>query len=233
MGDQYPQAIFYDSKNTLFDWSEVWTEASEKVLEDADSSVSPKEFKRTWHRFLIRAMLHTAFDDYHDFSNDIKESVNDALNYHGVDGNPEAANHMLNSWDEVEPFPDTEEALKQQQEFTDVIIFSNVETRYLQMMVDKFDDFEPDFFGTMETAQAIKPSPRAYRWVLDKMGLTADQVLYCAGPQWDVQGAMAYGMKAAWVNRADRNRPDDRPTQHVPDYEVEDLQELTEILRPE
>jgi 2-haloacid dehalogenase len=134
---------------------------------------------------------------------------------------------MLNLWDEVQPFPDVLPALKRQQEMTKVLIFSNVETEYLKMMVSKLEGFQPDFFGTMQDCQGSKPSPRVYRWVLEQNGFEAKDAIYCAGVQWDVQGAMAFGMKAAFLKRPHDKDPIEGED---PDYIVKDLHELTKIV---
>jgi len=132
---------------------------------------------------------------------------------------------MIDLWYDVQPFPDSIPALNKQKEMTKILIFSNVETRYLDMMVNKLGGFKPDFMGTMEQARASKPSPRAYYWVLEKNNLEVKDVLYCARPQWDVQGALALGMKTAWLNRAQEKLEGVKT-----DYEVKDLHEITQIL---
>jgi len=141
---------------------------------------------------------------------------------------------MTDLWDEVQPFPDVLQALTRLKEMTKVLIYSNVETEYLEMMVKKLGDFRPDFLGDMDKSQSCKPSPRAYRWVLETAGrelnieLDFSDMLYVAGVQWDVQGAMACGMKAAWVHRPYRFPAEIEGIR--PDYEVDDLHEVVKIV---
>ncbi len=224
-GDAWPKAIFYDSKNTLYDWSKLWVDASSNILRHYGSDVDGETFKALWHRLLISENHRTAFSKYRDFTEALKESLLYTCKYFNIPGGPEDAKFMLDLWDKVQPFADTVPALTRQKELTKVLIFSNVETRYLDMMVSKMDGFEPDFVGTMEQAGTCKPSPRAYQWVLEKNQLEIEDVLYCARPQWDVQGALALGMKAAWLNRAEEELDGFRP-----DYEVKDLHGVTAIV---
>lgn len=198
----WPKAVFYDSKNTLFDWSFVWIKAASNIVNHYNSDVDGEAFKETWHKFLISENHRTAFSAYRDFGDALQDALVYTFKYYHIPGRPEDVKFMLDLWDEVQPFPDTVPALKKQQEMTKILIFSNVETRYLDKMVNKMDGFKPDFIGTMEQAQTCKPSPRAYYWVLKKNQLKVEDVLYCARPQWDVQGAIAIGMKTAWLNRA-------------------------------
>jgi len=224
-GNAWPKAIFYDSKNTLYDWSKLWIEASSNILRHYGSDADGETFKALWHRLLISENHRTAFSKYRDFTEALKESLLYTCKYFNIPGGPEDVKFMLDLWDKVQPFPDTVPALTRQKELTRVLIFSNVETRYLDMMVSKMDGFEPDFVGTMEEAGTCKPSPRAYYWVLEKNELKIEDVLYCARPQWDVQGALALGMKAAWLNRAEEELDGFRP-----DYEVKDLHGVTRIV---
>jgi 2-haloacid dehalogenase len=146
----------------------------------------------------------------------------------GIAGSPEDVRFMTDLWNEVQPFPDTVPALTRQKEIVKVFIYSNVETEYLEMMVNKLVGFRPDFVGDMDKSQSCKPSPRAYRWVLENVKLKPSDVIYCAGPQWDVQGAMAFGMKGAWVHRPYRFSKEIEGVKY--DYEVNDLHELTKII---
>ena len=221
----WPKAIFYDSKNTLFDWSLVWVHASSNIVKHYESDVDGETFKGIWHKFLIAENHRIAFSEYRDFEYALQDSLVYTFKYFNIPGGPDDVKFMLDLWDEVKPFPDTVPAFRKQQELTKVLIFSNVETRYLDMMVNKMEGFMPDFVGTMEQARTCKPSPRAYYWVLEKNKLKIEDVLYCARPQWDVQGALALGMKTVWLNRTEEELKGFKT-----DYEVKDLHGVTEIV---
>lgn len=222
---EWPKAIFYDSKNTLFDWSTVWIKAASNIVRHYKSNVDSEEFKKTWHKFLIGENHQTAFGGYRQFTECLQESLVYTFKYYGIPGRPDDVKFMLELWDEVQPFPDVIPALSKQKEITKVLIYSNVETRYLEMMLNKLGGFRPDFIGDMQKSSSCKPSPRAYHWVLQNAQLEVKDVLYCARPQWDVQGAMACGMKAAWLNRAQEKLEGVKP-----DYEVKDLHGITKIV---
>jgi 2-haloalkanoic acid dehalogenase type II len=226
IGKQFPKAIFYDSKNTLFDWKSQWIRACANILKKYAHKADSVEFQKTWHRQLVAFNAIGAFSKYRSFSDHLKESLIYTLKYYNVPGSGDDVREMLDLWTEVVPFPDAAPALKDQQKFTKVWIFSNVETRYLKMMADKLTGFTPDFQGDMEIAQMSKPSPSAYNWVLAKNGLRPSDVIYCAGPQWDVQGAIAAGMRAVWLNRTGQALDGVKP-----DWEVKDLHGVTAIVR--
>ncbi len=225
---KWPKAIFYDSKNTLFAWDSVWIGACSDILNKYGSKVNAEEFWRQWGKFMLAENHKVAFGKYRKFTESLKVSLALTFHYYGIPGAPDDVKFMTDLWDKVQPFPDTVAALTRQKELTKVLIYSNVETEYLEMMVNKMGGFRPDFLGDMDKSQCCKPSPRAYRWVLENVGLEAKDVIYCAGPQWDVQGAMAFGMKGAWVHRPYRFSNEIEGVKY--DYEVDDLHELTKIV---
>lgn len=225
---KWPKAIFYDSKNTLFAWDSIWIKACSTILRKYESNMDPEVFWRQWATFMTGENHRTAFGKFRRFTESLRVSLVYAFKYFGIAGSPDDVRFMTDLWDEVQTFPDTLPALTRQKEITKVLIYSNVETEYLEMMVNKLGGFRPDFLGDMDKSQSCKPSPRAYRWVLENVGLEAKDVIYCAGPQWDVQGAMAFGMKGAWVHRPYRFTGEVEGVRY--DYEVNDLHELTKII---
>ena len=232
--DKWPKAVFTDSKNTLFAWDTVWVEACSHIVKKYGSTISPEDFRAQWSKFMAGENLIVAFGKYRKFSESLRVSLNYTFNYFRILGDPNDAKVMTDRWKDVQPFPDTAEGLRKIQEHAKVLIYSNVETEYLAMMVDKLDDFRPDFVGDMDMSHCCKPSPRAYRWVLETAGrklnttLEFSDVLYVAGPQWDVQGAMACGMKGAWIHRPYRFTPEVQGEKY--DYEVKDFNEVAAIV---
>ena len=85
-----------------------------------------------------------------------------------------------------EPFPEVVDALQQQRALgVKIIIFSDVETRYIEQYASKLRGFTPDFLASTEQARVHEPNPRVYQWVLRQVGLDARDVIYCAAPRPD------------------------------------------------
>jgi len=107
---------------------------------------------------------------------------------HGIQGHSNDIEVFLDLQARVELFDDTEEALTNQQRLgVKVFIYSDVETKYLDMYVAKFARFKADFVGSTEQAGVAKPNPRTYQWVLRKTGMEPRDVLYCAAPMFDIR----------------------------------------------
>jgi FMN phosphatase YigB (HAD superfamily) len=68
--------------------------------------------------------------------------------------------------------------------------------------------------------------------VLRKTGMEERDVLYCAAPMFDIQGAMSAGMIAAWLRRPEGRLAKETHTAGdlAADYEVESLHDVTGII---
>jgi 2-haloalkanoic acid dehalogenase type II len=236
MVGRWPRAVFYDSKTTLFDWAWSWREAAQAIAAkygaaDADA------FYEDWVVMFEGFQRRAAFNRYRDLTHHIRDGLAYACRLHGIRGDPDRDVQVyLDLQRRVEPFAEVRDALREQQALgVKVLIVSDVETRYIEGYAAKLAGFKPDFLGSSEQAGIHKPNPRLYHWVLRRTGLEARDVLYCASPQFDVQGALACGIKAAWLRRSGARLGRKNATFEagdVPaDYEIENLDQLTAICR--
>ncbi|GEO98437.1 haloacid dehalogenase type II [Methylobacterium haplocladii] len=76
---------------------------------------------------------------------------------------------------------------------------------------------------SVDGAQTYKTAPRAYQLVLDRLGVTSSEVVFCSSNRWDIAGASAFGFTPVWVNRT--GLPDEYPDL-PPAAVVEDLRGL-------
>ena len=87
-----------------------------------------------------------------------------------------------------------------------------------------------DFFDarySIEDIQIYKPDLRAYAWVLDQLGVEPQEALMVAAHGWDVGGAKAAGMQAAFVARPGKAL---YPLAQEPDYIVKNINELADLM---
>lgn len=230
---RWPRAIFYDSKTTLFDWAWTWNEAAARLVEKYKAPLAVDEFREGWVKLFEGLHRRTAFYGYTPVTELMREALVTLYKIHGIPGSPEDISLYVDLQQQVRLFADVEEALTKQQEAgVKVLIYSDVETRMLDQYVSKFNTFKPDFVGTTEQSGVHKPNPRTYAWVLQKTGLERRDVIYCAAPMFDVQGAMAYGMIAAWLRRSEgRLAKETHAAAGLPaDYEIETLHDLTAVV---
>jgi FMN phosphatase YigB (HAD superfamily) len=239
--DAWPKAVFTDSKNTLWDWDPVWVKSCALMLEKYGSDMDPQEFWRLWVMGMAGENHKAAFGKYRTFTETLQIALMNAFHYAGIPGCADDVHFMNDLWDEVPPYPDTAPAIARIQEMgVPVLVYSNVETEYLDMMVAKLAPVVPAFVGDMEKSCSRKPSPFAYRWVLDtagrELGLELDypDILYVAGPQWDVQAAMGLGMKGCWIHRFFGPAVAEHIAREVqgvePHYQVDSMDEVVKIV---
>src|SRR6267154_1968147 len=202
---RWPRAIFYDSKTTLFNWAGSWRGAAAQLLKKHGAHVGEQEFVETWVRGFEGLHRRAAFFRYTQVTDLAREALNNAYRMHGIQGQP----------DDVKVF-----------------IYSDVETKYLEMYVSKFKTFKADFVRSTEQAGVAKPNPRTYQWVLRRTGMEPRDVLYCAAPMFDIQGAMSAGMIAAWLRRTDGRLSKETHTAGdlAADFEVESLHDVTRLV---
>jgi 2-haloacid dehalogenase len=88
------------------------------------------------------------------------------------------------------------------------------------------DDLVERFLSVSEVGR-WKPAPEPYRYACAELGVpAADAVLIAAHP-WDIDGAKRAGLRAAWLDRA--NRPFPR-TMIPPDFTASDFETLASEL---
>jgi 2-haloalkanoic acid dehalogenase type II len=232
---RWPRAVFYDSKTTLFDWGWSWATAAATLVKKYGSKVDTAKFTQTWVRFFESHHRRTAFSQYTPVTETVQEALMDTYHTYGIPGSADDVRAYTDLQEQVGLFADTEEALQNQQNMgVKVFIYSDVERKYLDMYVSKFRSFRADFVGSTEQPRIHKPNPLTYDWVLRQNSLQPRDVLYCAAPAFDVQGAMSAGLIAAWLRRpVDGMLVNQAPTTRgIPaDYEIETLHDVTRILQ--
>jgi 2-haloalkanoic acid dehalogenase type II len=232
---RWPRAIFYDSKTTLFDWGWSWATAAATLVAKYGSTVDAGKFIQTWVRFFESHHRRTAFSQYTPVTQTVQEALLDTYAAFRINGSPDDVRAYTDLQRQVGLFADTEQALQEQQDLgVKVLIYSDVEREYLDMYVSKFKKFKPDFVGSTAQPRFHKPNPLTYYWVLQQNGLQPRDVLYCAAPAFDVQGAMSSGLIAAWLRRPVDGMLANQAetTRGIPaDYEIESLHDVTGIIR--
>jgi 2-haloacid dehalogenase len=80
---------------------------------------------------------------------------------------------------------------------------------------------------SVEDISLYKPDLRTYQWALDKAGVKADEAMLVAAHGWDIAGAKAAGLQAAFITRPGKVL---YPLAIKSDYQVAGVDELARIL---
>ena len=140
------------------------------------------------------------------------------------------AQAFLEAGGQAECFPGSPEAVGAVRDLARVALLSNTQTFGLELL---------DRLGIAERIRirllsadlgALKPEPAAFESVQRKLGLFPGN-LAMVGDNWtdDVEGALAAGWTAIWVNRDAKPRPAHDP--EAPVYEVRSLDRVPELIQ--
>jgi 2-haloacid dehalogenase len=215
-------SVIFDAYGTLFDVASVSAACSGVVPQ-------PHELVRLWrakqleYSFVRSLMGPAAYVDFWTVTGDALDYATDVL---GLDISAAERERMLSGWLEVKPYADVEPALDalERQAKRCVILSNGTLTMLLAALrssglLARFQDVL-----SVDSVRAYKPDPRVYRLAVDRLGASADELVFVSSNGWDAAGAAAFGLRVAWVNRGGA------PTERLgfaPDTIVRDLTELS------
>jgi 2-haloacid dehalogenase len=139
---------------------------------------------------------------------------------------------LPNSWEDWQPFPDTNAALKRLKAKYRLAIISNTDND-LFAETAKLLDVKFDHVITAQQVRSYKPSHNNFRRALDEINLPKDKVLHCAQSIFhDVVPAKELGIANVWVNRraGKKGAGATHPSNEMPDITVTSLKELADLV---
>ena len=155
----------------------------------------------------------------------------------GVSGDPRRAHERLvELLGQARAFPESRQVVEAVGGRLPVAVLSNADDDFLHACLAQNRLSFPVVVSS-ESAQAYKPHISIFRRLGDELGLPASRILYVGDSRLaDVAGAKNAGMRVAWVrrpagqtvNRSIEGEPE--PLAHEPDYEIETLELLLDIL---
>jgi 2-haloacid dehalogenase len=201
--------VAFDAYGTLFDITgEDW--AAPEVI----ATFRQKQVQYTW--------LVTLMEDYHDFDQVSRAAIEYAAAAHSVDLDIE---DVLGRQVRIRTFPEVPDALERMRVGgRRLAIVSNGRPDSLNALArnagvrDRFAAIV-----SVHPLRVFKPSPRVYRNALEELGVEPNRLLFVSSNGWDVAGAISFGLRVCWVNRAGA------PAERIggrPELEVRDLSEL-------
>ena len=191
-----PEVLAFDVNETLLDLS-VLDELFAEVLGDAG-------LRPMW----FQAMLQLAFvggltGRYVDFTTAQRAALRMLAARAGVDVDDEAVERIVGRMRSLPPHPEVPGALRRLRAATHrqvALTNSPLSVARAQIenagLVDQFDDVL-----SADEVRQLKPAPRPYRLVAERMNVEIGEVMLVAAHSWDVAGALAAGARAAFIAR--------------------------------
>ena len=217
------KACVFDAYGTLFDVHSAVGKYSER-LGDVSGQVSgmwrTKQLEYTWLRSLMKK--------HADFWQITQDALDYALELFNIMDN-QLRNDLINAYLELECYPEVKDTLaKLKDSGQQIAILSNGSPNMLEAVV-KSSGLEDlvQMILSVEMVGIFKPDPTVYQLAVDRLGVTAAEIVFMSSNAWDAVGATAFGLRVAWINRF-AQRSERLPFQ--PDFEIKTLDELPALL---
>lgn len=222
------KVCMFDQYGTVVDMQKGLTEAAAPYLKAKGWSGRPDAFVTWWRRThfensMIDALLHKAHTPYREIG---ERAVDYTLERAGIAHTAEEVRSLVAHIEKLKPFPDVPGALARLRTRYRIVVLSNGDPDMLEAAKAHhgiaFDDVI-----SVAAAGSFKPHVATYTKAAEILGVRMDQVLFVANHAFDCVGAKAAGMHAAFIDR--RKRPFGR-TPYQPDFVVEDMKRLADLL---
>ena len=194
------KVLAFDLYGTLVDPIAISGELS-RVLGGADGG----EVARLWRlKQLEYSFRLTVMGQYEDFRWVTARALDFALTSAGVSLLAGQAEHLIEHYDHLQPFPDAVPALRALAGMGyELALLSNGSPAMIRDCLANSGLGE--FFSCQISADEVgtfKPSPEVYRHAAGRLAVPIGQVRLVTCNPFDSVGAAAAGMRTAWVNRS-------------------------------
>ena len=220
-----PAAFIFDAYGTLFDVASVG-EACAGLPCDPARLVALWRKKQLEYCFLRALMGPAAYVDFWQVTADALDFAAEQLEL-ALSGTERR--RALEGWLRVRPYPEVAGVLERLASAGQMcVILSNGSPTMLHAALSNAGLAER--FRAVVSVDAVhsyKPDPRVYQLGVDAFGGPTDRTVFVSSNGWDAAGARAFGLRVAWVNRAEA------PTERLgfsPDLIVPDLSALVALV---
>ncbi len=221
-----PSAIGFDIYGTLVDPLEMNEHlrpvVGEKLADRFSELWRNKQIEYTFRRALMRR--------YEDFGVCTRQALVHTAGVLGVDLTDEDQVRLIEEYQNLQPFPDVIpgiEALKSKAHT--LVAFSNGVEATARTLLDRAGIL-PHLRDviSVDDVKTFKPDPEVYHYLVHRLGEKLDKIWLVSSNPFDVIGAKAAGLKAAWIKR----NPDAvfDPWGIEPDLTAPDLEAFIEKL---
>lgn len=217
------KACVFDAYGTLFDVHSAVGKYNERLGDVSDQVSSiwrSKQLEYTWLRSLMKK--------HADFWQVTQDALDYALDVFNIT-DKQLRSDLIHAYLELACYPEVSDTLvKLKESGRQLAILSNGSPAMLEAVV-KSNGLENliQAILSVEMVGIFKPDPTVYQLAVDRLGVTAAEIVFMSSNAWDAVGATAFGLRVAWINRF-AQRPERLP--FLPDIEIKTLAELPALL---
>ena len=216
------QAIGFDIYGTLVDPLEMNEHLRPLVGKDLADRMSElwrnKQIEYTFRRALMRR--------YEDFGNCTRRSLDYAARVSGVELSGEDQERLVEEYQNLRPFPDVISGLKaMKEEGHTLVAFSNGVEATARTLLERAGVLSHlEGVISVDDLRTFKPDPQVYLYLAGRLRRAPEETWLVSSNPFDVIGAKATGLKAAWIRRSPDVQFD--PWDIEPDLVAPDLEAL-------
>lgn len=220
-----PTTLAFDVYGTLIDTHSIVS----KIEEVAGSGAA--EFVHTWRdKQLEYSFRRGLMRKYENFEICTSAALDYTCAYHKISLNLEQKENLLEAYKTLPAFADVKEGLTllRAAGFR-LYAFSNGSAMAVETLLATAD-IRGFFLGvvSVDALKTFKPDPKVYQHFLKESGASSDDAWLISSNPFDVIGARATGMRAAWIQRDEGAIFD--PWGIEPTISVNSLSELSEQI---
>jgi 2-haloacid dehalogenase len=188
-------------------------------------------FASLWRQKQVEyAFRHALMEQYVDFNACTREALDFTVRELGVDLSQRGHDRLMEAFESLPPYPDVLNGLGTLREQGHTLVaFSNGVEESLRAMLGRAEILPLlDEVVSVDALRTYKPAPAVYHYLVERLGRPVEETWLVSGNTWDVIGAKAVGLPAAWVKRRKDLVYD--PWGGQPDLTVTDLTDLAARL---
>jgi 2-haloacid dehalogenase len=221
-----PDAIGFDVYGTLVDPLEM-----SHHLEAIAGDLAP-QMARLWREKQIEYTFRRALmQKYENFDVCTRQALAFAANILKVNLQDDDRAALLEAYRSLPAFPETLPAIRSLKEAGfKLAAFSNGVEASLRALLEHAGILPHlDAVISVDDLKTYKPDPRVYLYLAERLGLPLENTWLASSNGWDVIGAKAAGLRAAWIKRNPESMLD--PWGISPDLVAHNLEDFASRLQ--
>ncbi len=216
------KALTFDLFGTILDLGGSLRPTIEAFLSRKGSEVTAEVF---WDHWRARQRIEQYQDTimmlgHSGYLETVRRGLVYTIALNGLEASAEEVATVMEGWQELSPFPEVLPALERLGKRYRLVVLSNGDPHFLDHLVKNRVQWAFDDVISVTFVGAFKPHPAVYRRAARDLGLEVGECMMVSANAFDVVGARACGLQAAFVDRYGYPYDDSpyRPTVMVSDF---------------
>lgn len=217
------KVLTFDCYGTLIDWESSILSTLRPILSIYSKDIDDTQIIELFNKFERKIQNENEYVNYKEVLKRVMQQFGNKFEFSPSSSELNCLIDSLGNW---RPFPDTVLALKKLKEKYKIVIISNIDDD-LFALTEKQLQVKFDWVITAEQVKSYKPSLKNFRYAIEKIGVSPDQILHIAQSLYhDIIPTNSLGLSNIWVNRKNISKFEKCSA----DLEVPDLKTLVSYM---